>query len=240
MRVHVITHVPFEGPAAVGSWARSRGHDLAETASVTEEYPDPEAVDLLVVMGGPMDADDEVASPWLAAEKRFIAVALAGGGNVVGVCLGSQILAEALGGRVKRNLQREIGWYEVRLTVAGRREPLLAAWPDLFVCGHWHGDTFDLPPGAETLASSDACANQLFVAEGGRAVGIQFHLEWDEEGLSALVAACDDELVDGGDFIESAEGLLRGVVQHGGNCRELLYRLLDAVADNARTSISGT
>ena len=240
MRVHVITHVPFEGPAAVGSWAGTRGHDLAETASVTEEYPDPSAVDLVVVMGGPMDADDEVASPWLPAEKRFIAAVLADGAAVIGVCLGAQILAEVLGGHVKRNPQREIGWHEVRLTAAGRREPLLAAWPDAFVCGHWHGDTFDLPTGVETLASSDACANQLFVAEGGRAVGIQVHLEWDEEGLSALVAACDDELVDEGDFIESAEGMLRGVVQHGRTCRELLYRLLDVVADNARKANWGT
>ena len=240
MRVHVITHVPFEGPAAVGSWAHSRGHDLAETASITEQYPDPSAVDLLVVMGGPMDADDEVASPWLPAEKRFIAKVLADGAAVVGVCLGAQILADVLGGYVRRNSQREIGWYEVQLTDAGRVEPVLAGLPDAFVCGHWHGDTFDLPPGVETSASSDGCTNQLFAAADGRALGIQFHLEWDEAGLSDLVAACDDELVDGGEYVESAEGLLQGVVQHGGECRELLYRLLDAVAGNTRRSVSGT
>jgi GMP synthase-like glutamine amidotransferase len=240
MRVHVITHVPFEGPAAVGSWALSRGHHLAEIAAITEEYPDPSVVDLLVVMGGPMDADDEVASPWLSAEKRFIAAALARGASVVGVCLGSQILAEVLGGRVKRNPAREIGWREVRLTDAGRRAPLLSGWPDAFVAGHWHGDTFDLPPAAECLASSDACANQLFVAEAGRAVGIQFHLEWDERGLSELAGACHDELVDGGDRVDSAEALLRGVVEHGGNCRELLYLLLDDVAGNIHKAVSGT
>ena len=239
MRVHIITHVPFEGPAAVGSWALARGHELAETASVTGEYPEPSAVDLLVVMGGPMDADDEVASPWLPAEKRFIASVLAERAPVIGVCLGSQILAEVLGGRVKRNPEREIGWYEVRLTAAGRHEALFSAWPDSFVCGHWHTDTFELPPGVETLASSDACANQLFVSHDGRAVGIQFHLEWDAQGLSDLVAACDDELEGGGDFVESAEGLLLGEAEHGEACRRSLYSLLDAVVTQERDPFSG-
>jgi GMP synthase-like glutamine amidotransferase len=240
MRVNVITHVPFEGPAAVGSWALSRGHELVEIAGVTEEYPEPSAVDLVVVMGGPMDADDELASPWLAAEKRFIRAALADGASVIGVCLGAQILAEALGGSLKRNPEPEIGWYEVLLTEAGREQPLLAAWPDAFVTGHWHGDTFDLPSGVETCASSRACANQLFVAEGGRAVGIQFHLEWDEPGLSDLIAACDDELVVGGGFVDSAEALMEGVAEHGETCRKLLHNLLDAVADNTRRTFSGT
>jgi GMP synthase-like glutamine amidotransferase len=239
MKVHVITHVPFEGPAAIGTWASLRGYDLTEIVSVTEEYQEPSAVDLLVIMGGPMDADDEFASPWLAAEKGFVAAALEEGASVVGVCLGSQILAEVVGGRVKRNSQREIGWYEVRLTETGRREPLLAKWPETFVCGHWHGDTFDLPPGVETCASSQLTPNQLFIAENGRAVGIQFHLEWDVDGLSDLVAACEDELVDGDDYVETAERLVRGVVEHGANSRGLLYGLLDAI-EGARGDFSGT
>ncbi len=178
-----------------------------------------------------MDADDAVASPWLVAEKRFIASALDAGVAVLGVCLGSQILAEALGGRVKRNPVREIGWYEVRLTESARSDPLLASWPDAFVCGHWHGDTFYLPPGISTAASSDACANQLFVARGGQAVGVQFHLEWDEEGLSALVSECEDDLMEKGEFVTSAEGMMRGEAEYGEQARELLYALLDGIVE---------
>ncbi len=240
MRVHVITHVPFEGPAAIAEWALARGHAVAQTAAITETYPDASAVDLLVVMGGPMDADDEVASPWLAAEKRFVRDVLDARGSVVGVCLGAQILAEVLGGVVKRGAHREIGWYELRLTDAGRKEPLLRSWPQAFVCGHWHGDTFDLPEGVATLASTDACANQLFLAEGGRALGMQFHLEWDEAGLSALVAECDDELAAGGEYVSSAEEMVRGVREHGQECRDVLFALLDEVAAAGRTGNSGT
>ncbi len=239
MRVHAITHVAFEGPAAIETWATRRGHELTQSAALTESYPEARDVDLLVVMGGPMDADDEVASPWLVAEKRFVREVLDAGSCVLGVCLGAQILAEVVGGRVTRNTQREIGWFEVGLTEAGLAEPLLAGWPTTFVAGHWHGDTFELLPETPSLASTVVTPNQLFVAEGGRAVGIQFHLEWDESTVAGLVSACDDELEAGGDFVQSADELLGGVRSHGEASRTLLYRMLDAVAEKVREGFSG-
>ena len=193
MRLHVIQHVPYEGPALIGEWAADRGHELTSSLALVEEYPACNEVDLLVVMGGPMDADDEVASPWLRAEKHYVAECIAAGRGVLGVCLGAQILAEVLGGTVRRNQHKEIGWYAVEKTPDASAERLLSAWPDCFVAGQWHGDTFDLPDGFEPLLSSEACANQAFVFE-DRVVGLQFHLEWTEESLGMLIEACRAEL----------------------------------------------
>jgi GMP synthase-like glutamine amidotransferase len=230
MRLHVIQHVPFEGPALIAEWAAECGHELTTGLALTEEYPACDDVDLLVVMGGPMDADDEVASPWLHAEKHYIAECIAAGHAVLGVCLGAQILAEVLGGRVRRNPQAEIGWYPVSKTDEGRLARLIASWPDSFVVGQWHGDTFDLPEGFEPILSSEACANQAFVFE-GRVVGLQFHLEWSEESLGALIDACGSELEASGLFTSSAIQILDEAAERIAANRALLFALLDGLAE---------
>jgi GMP synthase-like glutamine amidotransferase len=229
MRLHVIQHVPFEGAAAVADWAQERGHHLECGIALTEQYPSPTDVDFLVIMGGPMAADDEAGNPWLLPEKRFIAETIAAGKLVLGVCLGAQILAEVLGGTVRRNGYREIGWHAIGRTPTGAEEPLFSAWEDVEVVGQWHGDTFDLPLGIEPAWSSEACRNQAFVFD-GRVVALQFHLEWDEQHLEALIAKCADELAEGGPWIMPAEQIVQdasGVMAHG---RELLFSLLDAMA----------
>ncbi len=230
MRIHVIQHAPFEGPGLIAEWAAEQGHDLDITMAITEEFPSPDDLDLLVVMGGPMDADGEDASPWLVPEKHFIAAAIAAGRLVLGVCLGSQIIAEVLGGRVKRGEQSEIGWYPVRLTEDGAREPLFDRWPDEAVVGHWHSDTFDLPLGLEPALSSEVTPNQAFVFE-ERVVGLQFHLEWDEETLQALFEACADDLDEGGPTTMSEEEFSAEMAERLPVCRELLFGLLDDMAD---------
>jgi GMP synthase-like glutamine amidotransferase len=230
MRIHIVQHVPFEGPGLIAEWAAEQGHDLDIGLAITESYPSPEVIDLLVVMGGPMDADDEIASPWLTAEKRFIAEAIAEGRLVLGICLGAQILAEVLGGRVKRAEQPEIGWYSVRLTGEGASEPLFDRWPDEVVVGHWHGDTFDLPLGLEPALSSEITPNQAFVFD-DRVVGLQFHLEWDERTLNALISESADDLDDDGPTIMTAEEFAAGAAEHVPACRELLFGLLDDMAD---------
>jgi GMP synthase-like glutamine amidotransferase len=225
--VHAITHVPFEGPALITEWARERGHSSAESLALTEQFPDLASVGLLVVMGGPMAADDHRANPWLTAEKRYITQAAERGIPVLGVCLGAQIIADVAGGRVRRNPQPEIGWFPVRRTESAASDPLFAAFPDELVAGHWHGDTFDLPVGAEPTLESDACANQAFSLERGRLVGLQFHLEWSPDTLEALVAACGTELGSSGTYISTAAQLRAGLRHHGPTCRESLWGLLD-------------
>lgn len=228
MRVHAIRNAPFEGPALIGEWAQARGHVLTESAAPSEEYPAARDVDLLVVMGGPMDADDHAVSPWLAAEKSFVRQVLDVGGRVLGVCLGAQILAEVAGGRVRRNPEREIGWFPVSVTEAGRRERLFAGF-DGAVVGHWHGDTFDLPDGIEAVLSSEACVNQAFVLPGGRAVGLQFHLEWTPESLAELVAHCGEEAVAATRWVMTGDAILAQASTHAEANRRLLFTLLDSL-----------
>ena len=115
--------------------------------------------------------------PWLVPEKALIRAALDGGKRALGICLGAQLLADVLGGAVTRNAESEIGWFPVTLTEAGRAVSLLADLPDSFTAFHWHGDTYALPQNAESLAFSEACAQQAFSVDRGRVLGLQFHLE---------------------------------------------------------------
>jgi len=230
MRIHAIQHVPYEGVGLIGDWAEQHGHELTVTHATTERYPGPEEFDFLVIMGGPMDADDEIASPWLVIEKHFIAEAIADGKLVLGICLGAQIIAEVLGGRVRRGVEREIGWYPVTRTEAGLVQPLFSHWPDTVVVGHWHSDTFDMPMSMQPVLSSEVTPNQAFVFD-GHVVGLQFHLEWDEESLAALLEASGDELVDRTTFVMSTSEIADEIPDRVPVCLALLYGLLDGMAE---------
>jgi GMP synthase-like glutamine amidotransferase len=147
-----------------------------------------------------MSVNDEAALPWLRAEKRFIRAAVARGTPVLGVCLGSQLIASALGARVYPNAQKEIGWFPLE---AVRAEGEAFRFPERFPSFHWHGETFDLPPGAVHLARSAACANQAFQV-GRRTLALQFHLEVTPEAVRAFINNSGDELKPG-PYIQSAE-----------------------------------
>jgi len=229
VRVHVIRHVPFEGPGLIAEWARDRGHRLSESNAVAGQYPRFDEVDFVVVMGGPMAADDIDDSPWLLAEKRYLSRTIAQGRSVFGVCLGAQIVADVAGGRVRRNPEREIGWFPVVSTPAAADDPVFSAFPDGLVVGHWHGDTFDLPPGAEPMLGSEATPNQAFSLAAGRVVGVQFHLEWTEESLAELLHECDDELTVPGGYVSSAESMLAEAPSRIPACREALFAILDSM-----------
>jgi len=229
MRVHVIRHVPFEGPGLIAEWAARRKHRLTESIALTEEFPRFDEVELVVVMGGPMAADDRDTSPWLAAERRYLTRAVSQGTSVLGVCLGAQILAEVAGGHIRRNDQPEIGWFPVHAPSAGASDPVFKAFPDGLVVGHWHSDTFDLPPGAHAALSSEATPNQAFTLQGGRLVGLQFHLEWTSETLELLVAECGSELAGGGRYVTTPEELLAEAQERIPACRDALFDLLDSM-----------
>ena len=192
MRVHSLEHQSYEGPGRIADWARARGHALTRTALYAgEQPPPPESFDLLVVMGGSMNIYAHREHPWLAEEKRFLAEVIAAGQPVLGICLGAQLLADVLGGKVFQNAEKEIGWWPVR--VFDRRAPF-AAFPEKLTVMHWHGDTYTLPPGARGVADSAGCPQQAFV-HGDRVVGLQFHLEQGSVAISELAAACAAELV---------------------------------------------
>jgi GMP synthase-like glutamine amidotransferase len=175
-----IQHVPYEGPGSIATEAARRGTPLAACHPyLGEPLPTPEELCGLVVMGGPMGVSDTAAHPHLAQELALIAALAAAERPVLGVCLGAQLLAAALGARVHRGAQPEIGPGTVTLTPQGRADPVLgAAGRGELPVMHWHQDTFELPPGATLLAQSELYPNQAFRA-GARAYGLQFHVEVD-------------------------------------------------------------
>ncbi len=205
MKIHFIQHVPFEGPGTIRDWALGRGHALSRTAMYENELlPAMDAFDWLVIMGGPMGVYDDSVYSWLAPEKRFIGEAVATGKTVLGICLGAQLLAVVLGGAVRRNAHKEIGWFPVRLVPAAEGIPAFAGLPRSFTAFHWHADTFSIPPGAVRTGESDACAAQAF-AYNERVIGLQFHLESTAESVGALVRNCGEELVEGNYIQKAAE-----------------------------------
>ena len=229
MRVHYLQHVPFEGVGAIADWVAAHGHSLSGTQMALSPPPQTIAFDFLVIMGGPMNIYEEREYPWLRQEKALISAALAEGKLVLGICLGAQLLADALGGPVTRGAQPEIGWYPVELTEASRGSVVFRRLPERFTALHWHGDTFAIPPGAIHAASAAACANQAFEHVGGRAGGIQFHLEETRASLAALVDEARDELV-AGPWIASKEALLAPSAPFEQSNR-LLFALLDGMAE---------
>ena len=186
--VLVVQHATWEGPGLVGRALEARGipwHALTVLDDADPELPDVASLGGLVVMGGGMGALDDAQHPGLAAERRLLATATEAGVPVLGVCLGMQLLAVALGGELHSGAGREVGFAPVALTGAGIRDPYLYplsvdATPDPSVV-HWHSDAVDAPPGAVVLASSDVTPVQAFRV--GSAVGLQFHLELDHPML---------------------------------------------------------
>jgi GMP synthase-like glutamine amidotransferase len=156
--------------------------------------PDLSDLDMLVIMGGPMNIYEYDAHPWLPGEKDFIRACIDGGKAVLGICLGGQLIADALGGEVSRAPFEEIGWYPVELTSEGRQLGAFAHFPDRFVTLQWHGDTFSIPPGAIHAAFSEATPNQAFSYDGERVIGLQFHLEETRQTLGELVEVAGKKL----------------------------------------------
>jgi len=207
MQVHYFQHVHNEDPGSILDWAESRGHQVSGTRfDLGQKPPSPVEFDMLVVMGGPMSVNDETELPWLVQEKRVILDAIQSRCLVVGICLGSQLIANALGARVYAGKSPEIGWFPVTLTEPARDSRLFGGLPREMTVLHWHGETFDLPPGAVQMARSEACENQAF-AFGDHVVGLQFHFEMKRSGLTSLVEENQPELTGNG-FVQSPERLL--------------------------------
>ncbi|MDR1893606.1 MAG: type 1 glutamine amidotransferase [Spirochaetales bacterium] len=208
MKLHYLQHVPFENPGYILAWAQKHGWEITETRlyeypAGKVRFPPPDAFDWLVIMGGPMNIYEHENYPWLPEEKTFIKEAVEAGKAIIGICLGAQLIACALGGEVTPNPCKEIGWLPVRLTPEARRLPLFSFLPERPRVFQWHGDTFSvLPPGAVLLAESEACQNQAFTW-GDRVFGFQFHLEMTEENIRESIENCGNELVSG-PYIQTA------------------------------------
>ena len=203
MRFHCILHVSFETPGLLTGAILERGYSLCTTdLSCGDVLPSTADFDALIIMGGPMSVHDEGIHPWLRVEKELIAAAIREKKKVLGICLGAQLIAEVSGGRVYPNPQKEIGFWPVHWTKAA--ESLFGPTPTIFF--HWHGETFDLPPGAVLLASTPACSNQGFLL-GDHVLGLQFHPEVTPEIIRAMIDHEGHELADA-PYIQTAADML--------------------------------
>jgi GMP synthase-like glutamine amidotransferase len=177
MRVLVLQHIACEHPGTFSAVMAERGVEAVPVElDEGQPLPDWRRFDGVLAMGGPMGVDDEAEHPWLADEKRLIGEAVRAGTPFLGVCLGVQLLAAALGAPVSPAPAPEVGLLPVHRTEAGRADSLLGGLEEPLVTLQWHGDTFGLPEGAVALATSPLVRNQAF-RWGDRAYGIQFHLE---------------------------------------------------------------
>jgi GMP synthase-like glutamine amidotransferase len=227
MKVQVLQHVPFEGLGSIHAWLSERGAFVRYTRFYQSPVlPDLRSVDLVIAMGGPMSVNDELEYPWLKKEKTFIHEAIRFGLPVLGVCLGAQIIASALGARVFANAHKEIGWFPIQ-AVSTNSDAF--RFPRQATVFHWHGETFDLPHGAVHLAKSAGCDNQAFQI-GTNVVGLQFHLEATPETADQIIQHCRSELADG-EYIQT-ERALRAVP-------DAAYREINSLMHEVLSYITG-
>ncbi len=226
IRIHYLQHEPYEGPGCIEDWAETKGHRLSLTQLFSHENPPAlSEIDLLIIMGGSMGVYDEEEYPWLKAEKNYIREAVAAGKPVMGICLGAQLLANALGAKIGRAKYKEIGWFPIRKTEAGKASPALHAMPDELAVFHWHGDQFDIPEGCQSLAFSEACPNQLFQS-GDRVIGLQFHFEATAASVSRMLEDAGEELEEAGPYVQSRTEVLNGL-HYAAQSNKIMFSLLD-------------
>lgn len=194
MKILVLQHAKSETSGELLGWAQENEHTI-ERLMVPEakEFPSASTYDCVVSLGGPMGVYEADRHPWISKEIDFLKKNLGLEKPIIGICLGSQMLAAALGSKVYRGPQREIGWFEVEWADAALEHPILEGTPSRFHAFHWHQDTFDLPKGARRLASSRLYDEQAYLY-GEKAIGFQFHPEVTEDLLLSWVTESCDEL----------------------------------------------
>ncbi len=227
MRIHYLQHKPYESPGCILDWANKNGHSLSATKFYEGiNFPELSDFDFLIIMGGPMGVYDEDKYPWLIEEKKFIKESIQNNKIVLGICLGSQLIADSLGSKVYKNKFKEIGWFPVKIK---NRHKFFSALPQEIKTAHWHGDTFDLPAGAVHIAESSACKNQAFVFN-DRVIGLQFHLEFTVESLKELINNGREELVKD-KYVQTEDEILSSL-ELLSTSNSLLFKILDRIEDS--------
>jgi GMP synthase (glutamine-hydrolysing) len=194
--IFIFRHVPHEGIGSIATYLESLPLTIQYCDLDSHQVPNelPHDLDFVIAMGGPMNVDETGRFPFLLAERRFIRKAIDAGIPTLGICLGAQMIARALGAPVYCGARKEIGWYPVELTQEGRKDALFQSHASSnFVVLQWHGDTFELPDGAVRLARSELFQNQAF-RYGKHVYAIQFHFEVTEEMIRDWMIKNADEL----------------------------------------------
>ncbi|OGR86147.1 MAG: hypothetical protein A3A86_03075 [Elusimicrobia bacterium RIFCSPLOWO2_01_FULL_60_11] len=218
--IYAVYHSPTETAGLVGRALKELKLSFKEIRPFGGQAipKNPPELEALILMGGPMNADETKKYPYLAEEVKLIENMVKDGKPVLGICLGSQLIAKALGSKVYANKAREVGWKPLELSMQGIMDPLFKEFPNNTKVLHWHGDTFDLPKGAVHLASTELCKNQAF-SYGKSVYALQFHLEATPE----MVA----------NWVETDEAYIRGAKESPDDILEdtpVAFKELDPVA----------
>jgi GMP synthase (glutamine-hydrolysing) len=234
MNIHIIIHEKFEGPGAINNWISARGHQVSYTkVYLNQKLPiDSKGLDLVMVLGGPQDPATTVAQSRYfdaAAEIGFIRAAIDRGKAVFGVCLGAQLIGEALGAAFESSEQTEIGSFPIQLSAAGKLDNKLKHFPEQVDVGHWHNDMPGLTPECQVLASSAGCPRQI-VQYTQRVYGFQCHLELTSDSIEQLIVHSQEQLEQHktAKFVQQPEQLRRIVTDE---MNQLLFVFLDQLLD---------
>lgn len=203
-RIHYLQHVPYEGLGAIHTWISENSYTLTQTRFFkNESLPDPDDFDLLIVMGGPMSVNDEQDYDWLIKEKAFIRKSIEKNKSVLGICLGAQLIASAMGAKVYPHPEKEIGWFPLENARGADHDTPFFLTDKQLTVFHWHGETFDLPKGSLHLYRSHACENQGFLLK-TNVLGLQFHFEATIESVAAMAHHGHEEIAEGGKYVQSS------------------------------------
>ncbi len=193
-RVHIFQHIKDEGQGSPESWLKQRQAIVTTTeffelaqGDADIALPSPDAMDLLMIMGGAMSVNDEDLYPWLVAEKQWIRHFIELNKPVIGLCLGAQLIASSLGAKVPKNPVTEIGWWPIYRRITNPLDEKYFQLPRSFTAFSWHSDNFDIPTDAIWLAENSACAHQAF-QYGDRVLGFQFHPEMTPQNLKLFLS----------------------------------------------------
>lgn len=228
MHIHYFQHVPFEGLASIADWITQRGHTTSHTRWYDDD-PDTtglEEAELLIIVGGTMGVYEPY--PWIPAETKLIQKAMDSGKKILGICLGAQLLAHALGANVYPQKQPEIGWFPIDITFQEQAAPLEKVLPHHLNTFHFHGDTFDIPAGATRFAASAACSNQAFIY-GDRIIGLQFHMEMNSVAILEILRNCFSVFKHHAPFVQQPEKIEQYLHLANEN-NQTMFRLLDYLA----------
>jgi GMP synthase (glutamine-hydrolysing) len=223
MRVLALTHGDNVGPGVFEDAIRSGGHELVEWQVPRRSAPAADGADAVIVFGGSMHPDEEERHSWLRPELRYLARELERGTPLLGVCLGSQLIARAAGAEVFKAAEPEIGWLPVERSEAGVDDPVGRALPERFDAFQWHHYTHGLPDGAVELARSRVCTQAFRL---GRAWGVQFHPEVRHAQVESWLAEDPDDVPDAPAFLAATRERIAGWNDFG---RRLCAAFLDAV-----------
>ena len=221
MRVQVLQHANGEGLGSLRQWFLKKGACISTIRiDLNQDLPKLSDFDWLIILGGPMAAYEENKYSWLSAEKKFIRAAIESNKYVLGICLGGQLIANAMGAKVYANKLKEIGWFPITKTND------IASWLDpdqTLLC--WHGDCFDLPESAISFATSDITKHQGFCL-GPRVWALQFHLE-AIHGTTDIFYAVSGASLPEGDYVQSLASLSSN--RHLATSQKTAFKLLDFI-----------